>query len=532
MNNQNSKTLEQVLWNCADILRGKMDANEYKDYVLGLLFYKYLSDKLLNETNHLLELKETTSLEAAQKQYKAYFSDEDFLAELKQTIGFVLSPELTFQNLIDEIKMNTFQTGSLKKAFQEIEEFGKTFEGIFDDINLDSRKLGENENEINKVISQIMLELNNVNLLDYSTDALGDAYEYMLSQFASESGKKAGEFYTPKAVANLLAKIVMLGQENTKNLTVYDPTCGSGSLLLDISKYSSEKQLINYWGQEKNGTTLSLAKMNMFIHGVEIDHQHLRRGDTLSADWPVEEITDFNCVVMNPPYSAKWSADSAFLNSPRFSNYGVLAPKTKADYAFLLHGFYHLKQTGTMGIVLPHGVLFRGSSEGKIRKKLVDDGSIYAIIGLPSNLFYSTSIPTIIMILKKKRDDQSRDILFIDASKDFEKNKNQNVLTEQNIEDIISMYKDRKDVDKKCHLAKYEEIVNNDYNLNIPRYVDTFEKEEDINISDLINDLDDINKELSKTNQEILSSVKELTSKDDSLKEDIEKLIKFFSEEK
>lgn len=532
-NTSKSTQLESVLWGCADILRGKMDANEYKDYILGLLFYKYLSDKLLYtaeaETRNEGDPKLTVA--ERQKRYEQYYSDPDFVQELKANAGFVLDPKLTFESLMGDIERNEFQLGTLSKAFNEIEGFGENFANVFDDVDLNSKKLGNTEAAQNKVISELMSKLDEVDLLDYSTDALGDAYEYMLGQFASETGKKAGEFYTPTAVANLMAHIVMLGHENKEGLQVYDPTCGSGSLLLDIGRYSNKKETIHYWGQELNASTYNLAKMNMMIHGITLEHQHLHNGDTLDADWPTEEETDFDCVVMNPPYSAKWSAEPGFLNTPRFSSYGALAPKSKADYAFLLHGFYHLKKDGTMGIVLPHGVLFRGAAEGTIRKKLIDDGSIYAVIGLPANLFYNTTIPTIIMILKKDRGDMSRDILFIDASKDFEKGKNQNKLTDQNAADILKLYLDRKDVEKKAHLASYDEIVKNDYNLNIPRYVDTFDAPEAIDISDVNADLKSVNAEIKENTKSLVESLGELTSDDEKLSKDIQDLIEILKEE-
>lgn len=526
----NEKKLEAALWGCADELRGKMDANEYKDYILGLLFYKYLSDKLLNKVEELLGESDLT-LEEMQKEYEKYFGNEDFIKELKNEIGFVLEPSLTFESLMADINNNEFQLSTLTKSFNEIEGFDINFANIFDDVDLTSKKLGNSENAQNKVISELMKKLDKVNLIEYSTDALGDAYEYMLAQFASETGKKAGEFYTPTAVANLMAQIVMFGHEDKEGLQVYDPTCGSGSLLLDIKKYSNKKELIHYWGQELNTTTYNLAKMNMFIHNISIEHQHLHNGDTLDADWPTEEETDFDCVVMNPPYSQNWSADPGFLNSARFGSYGVLAPKSKADYAFLLHGYYHLKKNGTMGIVLPHGVLFRGGTEGKIREKLVNDGSIYAIIGLPANLFYNTSIPTIIMILKKDREDMSRDILFIDASKEFEKGKNQNKLTKDNMDSIIELYKNRKNIEKKAHLASYEEIVKNEYNLNIPRYVDTFDAPEEIVISDINKDIKTLNSEIKVNTQSIIESLQELTSEDEKLCSDINELIEILKEE-
>lgn len=530
MENTNDSQLKTTLWECADILRGKMDANEYKDYVLGLLFYKYLSDKLLNDSAKLLD-ESGLSLAKMQKKYEEYYTNPDFVQELKNEIGFVLDPKLTFQSLMDDINANEFQLGTLAKAFNEIEGFSDNFANVFDDVDLNSKKLGNTENAQNKVISDLMKKLDEVDLLDYSTDALGDAYEYMLGQFASETGKKAGEFYTPKAVANLMANIVMLGHEDKEGLQVYDPACGSGSLLLDIAKYSHKKETIHYWGQELNASTYNLAKMNMMIHDISIEHQHLHNGDTLDADWPTEEETDFDCVVMNPPYSQPWSADPGFLNDPRFSSFDVLAPKSKADYAFLLHGYYHLKKDGTMGIVLPHGVLFRGAAEGKIRQKLIDDGSIYAVIGLPANLFYNTTIPTIIMILKKDRGDMSRDILFIDASQDFEKGKNQNKLTDDNIKAILDLYKSRKDLEKKSHLASYDEIVKNGYNLNIPRYVDTFDAPEPIDIASVNAEMKSINAEIKENSKSLVESLSQLTSSDEKLNKDIQDLMGFLKED-
>ena len=262
----------------------------------------------------------------------------------------------------------------------------------------------------------------------------------------------------------------------------------------------------------------------MFLHGVDPENQTLRNADTLDADWPTDEETDFDLVLMNPPYSANWSAAPGFLNDSRFSDYGVLAPKSKADYAFLLHGYYHLKNTGTMAIILPHGVLFRGAAEGKIRQKLVDSGAIYAVIGLPANLFYNTSIPTTIIALKKNR--QGRDILFIDASSQFEKGKNQNKLTQANIDHIIQLYADRKDVEKEAHLASYDEIKGNDYNLNIPRYVDTFEQEEEISLSDIASELQAQDKEIKTAQNELLSQFAELTASDEQAKAEIAELIK------
>ena len=270
-------------------------------------------------------------------------------------------------------------------------------------------------------------------------------------------------------------------------------------------------------------STYNLARMNMFLHGIVPENQMLRNGDTLDEDWPTDEETDFNVVLMNPPYSAKWSAAQGFLQDERFSDYGVLAPKSKADYAFLLHGLYHLKSNGTMAIILPHGVLFRGAAEGKIREKLLRAGNIYAVIGLPSNLFYNTSIPTCIIILKKHRD--GRDVLFIDASQKFEKGKKQNAMMDEHIDSIIELYKNRETVEKESYLASFEDIEKNDFNLNIPRYVDNFEKEEEIDLDELLLEIEITNQSIEKTQGEFVSLLKELTSPDENIMASLNKFI-------
>lgn len=320
--------------------------------------------------------------------------------------------------------------------------------------------------------------------------------------------KKAGEFYTPQAVSHLMTQIIFLGREDQKGMTLYDPAMGSGSLLLNAKKYSHQSDTVSYYGQEINTSTYNLARMNMMLHGVAIENQHLSNADTLDADWPTDEPTNFDGVLMNPPYSLKWSATAGFLTDPRFSSYGVLAPKSKADFAFLLHGFYHLKNTGTMAIVLPHGVLFRGAAEGKIRQKLLEQGAIDTIIGLPSNIFYNTSIPTTIIILKKNR--TNKDVFFIDASKEFDKGKNQNTMTDSHIKKVLDAYKSRDNSDKFSYLASFDEIIENDYNLNIPRYVDTFEEVPVKPLPELAKQLSDIDQEIAKTNAKLDQLMKQL----------------------
>ena len=298
---------------------------------------------------------------------------------------------------------------------------------------------------------------------------------------------------------------------------------GSGSLLLNAKKYANDPRNIKYYGQELMTSTYNLARMNMFLHGIAPENQRLRNGDTLDADWPTGEETDFNMVLMNPPYSAKWSAAAGFLQDERFSDYGVLAPKSKADYAFLLHGLYHLKNNGTMAIVLPHGVLFRGAAEGKIREKLLRSGNVYAVIGLPANLFYNTSIPTCIVVLKKHRD--GRDVLFIDASQKFDKGKKQNTMTDEHIDSILDLYTKRETVEKESYLASFEDIEKNDFNLNIPRYVDNFEQEEEIDLDELLTDMVSTDEELNKLQGEFVSLLKELRTTDNSLMASLNKYI-------
>ena len=515
---ENSKDLISVLWSGADILRSKMDANEYKDYLLGIVFYKYLSDSFLIKIYDLLYDDKPESLKAALEAYREALENESAV-ELKEQIKaechYVIEPELTYTYFADAARNNSFNREQLQKAFNNIEQSDPLFADLFTDIDLYSSRLGTGDQKHSDTISSLVKDIDTADLLNSDSDVLGNAYEYLIGQFASETGKKAGEFYTPQAVSQILTKIAVAGQETKKGLSVYDPCMGSGSLLLNAKKYAKEPNYIKYYGQELMTSTYNLARMNMFLHGIIPENQNLRNGDTLDGDWPSGEETDFNMVLMNPPYSAKWSAAQGFLQDERFSSYGVLAPKSKADYAFLLHGLYHLKSNGTMAIVLPHGVLFRGAAEGKIREKLLRSGNIYAVIGLPANLFYNTSIPTCIIVLKKHRD--GRDVLFIDASKKFDKGKKQNTMTDKHIESVLDLYNKRETVEKESFLASFEDIEKNDFNLNIPRYVDNFEKEEEIDLNMLLADMKKTDKEIEQTQSEFLSLLKDLTSTDENM---------------
>lgn len=523
---ENSKDLISVLWSGADILRSKMDANEYKDYLLGIVFYKYLSDSFLIKVYDMICDDKPESLKEALEAYKEELKGEyaeDLVKEMRDECHYVIEPELTYTYFADAARNNAFNREQLQKAFNNIEQSDPIFADLFTDIDLYSNRLGTGDQKQSDTVANLIKEIDKADLLNSDAEILGNAYEYLIGQFASETGKKAGEFYTPQAVSKILTRIAIAGQEEKRGLSVYDPCMGSGSLLLNAKKYSEQPQYIKYYGQELNTSTYNLARMNMFLHGIVAENQKLRNGDTLDGDWPTDEETDFNMVLMNPPYSAKWSAASGFLQDERFSEYGVLAPKSKADYAFLLHGLYHLKNNGTMAIVLPHGVLFRGAAEGKIREKLLRAGNIYVVIGLPANLFYNTSIPTCIIVLKKHRD--GRDVLFIDASKKFNKGKKQNEMLDEHIDEVMNLYTKRETVEKEAFLASFEDIEKNDFNLNIPRYVDTFEEEEPIDLNMLLTDMKKTDEEIEKVEGEFLSLMKQLTSTDETIMTSLNDLI-------
>lgn len=504
----NKQQLEQKLWAIADILRGSMDANEYKNYILGFIFYKYLSEKIVTFLNKELEQDELTFKQAYETddEYKEILEEESV-----ETLGYFLEPKYLFETIVEKAKINEFILEDLERALKKIgdsaagSESEDDFENLFEDVDLKSSKLGKTPDEKNKKISEVILKLSEIDfkLEDTERDILGDAYEYLIGQFASSAGKKAGEFYTPQEVSKILAKIVTTGK--TKIKKAYDPTCGSGSLLLRISK---EAKVADFYGQELNQTTYNLARMNMILHDIPFDDFDIKRGDSL--EHPQHIDMQFDAIVANPPFSAKWSSDKKFNEDPRFSEYGKLAPKSKADYAFVQHMIYHLSEDGCMAVVLPHGALFRGAAEEKIRTHLIKNKNyIDAIIGLPANIFYGTSIPTLIMVLKKCRNNED-DILFIDASQEYEKIKNQNKLRPEDIEKIVTTYKNREEIEKYSHKATIEEIEENDYNLNIPRYVDTFEEEEPIDLEEVVREIRKIDEEMKEVDAKIIKYCKEL----------------------
>lgn len=509
-NQQNHQAeLQKRLWDMANSLRGQMEASEFKNYILGLIFYRYLSDKIEIVTEEILEHNDETYAEIwANEELR-----EEISAELISRAGYVIEPDLLFSNMIAEINKGEngiFDIEMLQRGTSRLIESTKgedsqdDFESLFDDLDLNSSKLGRDVKSRSALITKIMTSIDSIPFShdDIEFDLLGDSYEYLLGRFASTAGKSAGEFYTPQQVSKILAKIVGQGKEKLKN--VYDPTCGSGSLLLRVAR---ETEVGKYYGQELTSTTFNLARMNMMLHGVPYDRFDIRNANTLTEPQHLDQ--KFEAIVANPPYSAQWPADASLLTDERFSSYGKLAPKSKADFAFVQHMIHHLDDNGTMAVVLPHGVLFRGAAEGVIRKFLVEKKNyLDAVIGLPANIFYGTSIPTCILIFKKCRKEED-DILFIDASKDFEKGKNSNFLRDADVEKIVKAYADRKAVTKYSNLATLKEIAENDYNLNIPRYVDLSEDEEIINLDGVQLKIDEIDSKLYYLNIKI----KELSGK-------------------
>ena len=518
MSEEHKRQLEQQLWNIANTLRGKMNADEFRDYILGFIFYKYLSEKMDIYANSILksdkliykEIKERT------KDGKQYI--EAIKEEALEKLGYFLKPSELFSEIAkrgngngDSENENKFILEDLQKILTNIQlstmgtESEEDFDNLFEDMDLNSTKLGKTPEARNEIISKVLSHLDKIDfqLQHTELDVLGDAYEYLIAQFASGAGKKAGEFYTPQEVSIVLSKIVTTGKSKLKS--VYDPTCGSGSLLLRVAK--EVKSVNNFYGQELNRTTYNLARMNMILHGVHYRKFDIKQEDTL--EHPQHIDMQFEAIVANPPFSAKWSASPLFMTDDRFSQYGKLAPKSKADFAFVQHMIYHLAENGTMAIVLPHGALFRGGAEQHIRKYLIKTKNyLDAVIGLPPNIFYGTPIPTCILVFKKCKE-HPNDVLFINAAAHFERG-TQNTLRKEDINRIISTYQNRKEIAKFSRIASLNFIEENEYNLNIPRYVDTFEEEAKINLNVVSTKLKKLEKELNKTDKQIKKYCKEL----------------------
>ena len=515
MNDNNKQQLEQQLWNIANTLRGKMGADDFRDYILGFIFYKYLSEKIHSYADKILkpdgilyeDIDEATP--KGEKYLKA------IQAEALDTLGYFLKPSELFSEMArrgDADGKHKFILDDLTRVLNNIAQSTmgtdseEDFDHLFEDLDLTSSKLGKTESAKNELIVKVLAHLEEIDfrLEDTESDVLGDAYEYLIGQFASGAGKKAGEFYTPQQVSIILAKIVTSGKDKLKS--VYDPTCGSGSLLLRVAK--EVKEVSGFYGQESNPTTYNLCRMNMIMHNVHYRKFDIKNEDTLEHPQHIDQR--FEAIVANPPFSAKWSASPLFMSDDRFAPYGKLAPGSKADFAFVQHMVHQLDDNGTMAVVLPHGVLFRGAAEGHIRKYLIDERNcLDAVIGLPANVFYGTSIPTSILVMKKQRE-HSDNILFIDSSQHFEKVKTQNTLRPEDIDKIVTVYNERKPEDKYSYVADLDEVRENDYNLNIPRYVDTFEEEEPVDLKAVSAELKTLDKDMQKTDAEIADYCKQL----------------------
>jgi len=512
MSEDQKKQLQTQLWNIANELRGKMNADEFRDYILGFIFYKYLSEKITIFANKILKGDSRLYAELDERVKGDTEIIEAVKAAAIDELGFFLKPNELFVYVAEHGANNTNLIEQLEKTLNSIEQSTMgtdsedDFDKLFSELDLNSSRLGKTVNDRNELISKVLVHLDKIDfqLENSQIDVLGDAYEYLIAQFASGAGKKAGEFYTPQEVSTILAKLVTAGKKQLKN--VYDPTCGSGSLLLRVAKQVDKVGM--FYGQEMNNTTYNLARMNMILHDVNYSQFDVRQEDTLEHPQHLE--FRFEAIVANPPFSANWSANVIHLQDERFSQYGKLAPSSKADYAFIQHMIYQLDENGTMATVMPHGVLFRGAAEGHIRKYLIEEKNyLDAVIGLPANIFYGTSIPTCVLVFKKCRENP-KDILFIDASQHFEKVKNQNKLREQDIEKIISTYKERKTIDKYSYVASLDEVKENDYNLNIPRYVDTFEEEEPIDLAEVTAEIKKIDVDSVEIDKKIASFCKEL----------------------
>lgn len=491
MTDEQKRELQYKLWEIANTLRGKMDADEFRDYILGFIFYKYLSEKMHYFAQGVLKEDGLNFLDIVEHSTEG----EEILAAVRDeavsSLGYFLRPSELFGevakrgNAKGNENTSTFILDDLARILSNIEsstmgtESEDDFDKLFEDLDLNSTKLGRTVGARNEVIVKVLVVLDKIDfeLHRSDSDILGDAYEYLIGQFAAGAGKKAGEFYTPREVSTILARIVSTGKDRLKS--VYDPTCGSGSLLLRVAREVS--QVGHFHGQEMNRTTYNLARMNMLMHGVHYSRFSIRQEDTLLHP-QIGPEERFEAVVANPPFSAQWETNVTLETDDRFSQYGRLAPSSKADFAFVQHMLHHLDDNGTMAVILPHGVLFRGGAEGHIREFIIREKNwLDAVIGLPANIFYGTSIPTCILVFKKCRE-RPADILFIDASTQFDKVKNQNVLRDHHVTKIVDTFQGRLEEAKFSHRASIDEIKGNDWNLNIPRYVDTFEAEEAVDL--------------------------------------------------
>ena len=523
--------LGNTLWSIANQLRGAMDADDFRDYMLSFLFLRYLSDNY--ETAAKKELGkdypdvggDTRKVPLALWYAENIDDVPEFEKQMRRKVHYVIQPMHLWSSIANFARtqnaelLNTLQGGF---KYIEMESFESTFQGLFSEIDLSSPKLGKKYEDRNAMLCTIIQNIAE-GLAEFSTDidALGDAYEYLIGQFAAWSGKKAGEFYTPQQMSDILSAIVTLDSQEPKTglkkrlESVLDFACGSGSLILNVRKRMNKAggTIGKIYGQEKNITTYNLARMNMLLHGVKDTEFEIFHGDTLLNEWEImRELNpakkpSFDAIVANAPFSLRWEPTEALANDVRFKSHG-LAPKSAADFAFLLHGFHYLKDEGVMAIILPHGVLFRGGAEERIRTKLLKDGNIDTVIGLPANLFYSTGIPVCILVLKKcKKPD---DVLFINAAEHFEKGKKQNQLKPEHIQKIIETYQNRTEEPRYSRRVEMAEIEKNDFNLNISRYISTAVSEEEIDLEATNQELGSIEKDIQNAIEKHNGFLKEL----------------------
>jgi type I restriction enzyme M protein len=534
MTEQDQKQLGKTLWNIADQLRGAMNADDFRDYMLSFLFLRYLSDNYEQATKKELGAdypKDSGATSGDAKPPLAIWYERNpadvaqFEKQMRRKVHYVIKPEFLWGSIVHQAKTQSGQLlDTLQKGFKYIEEesFQSNFRGLFSEINLASDKLGRKYEDRNAKLCSIISELaRGMSLFSTDTDTLGDAYEYLIGQFAAGSGKKAGEFYTPQQISGVLSGIVTLDSQapetgpRKKLESVFDFACGSGSLLLNVRHRMKDVggAIGKIYGQEYNVTTYNLARMNMLLHGVKDTEFEIYHGDTLNNAWDFLRETNpakkpqFDAVVANPPFSYRWEPTDAISEDMRFKSHGV-APRSAADFAFLLHGLHYLKDDGVMAIILPHGVLFRGGVEERIRRKLLNDGHIDTVIGLPANLFYSTGIPVCILVLKKCK--KFDDVLFINAADHFVKGKRQNQLTEQHIANIVTTYQHRKEQDRYARRVSMREIAENDYNLNISRYVSTALEEAEVDLAATHAELVRIEGEITKATTKQNEFLKEL----------------------
>lgn len=507
---QLAQELSTKLWAMANDLRGNMEAYEFKNYILGLIFYKHLSDRTESFMNELLQDDDISYADA----WEDVAYHDDLVEDSLSTLGYVLEPKYLFGNVVKMIENGTFTIDYMEEIINSITEstLGQDseadFNGLFEDMDLKSSKLGKEVSQRGKLIGKIIQTIDTINFQmgDADVDILGSAYITLIGNFASTAGKKGGEFYTPTNMSKLVARLATVGLSDV--LSACDPACGSGSLLLQVGEYANVRK---YYGQEMTSSTYNLARMNMILHDIRYQNFNIVNVDTLEDDSNFEDER-FTVQVANPPYSTKWSADIKFLEDERFSAYGKLAPSSKADFAFVQHMIYHMADGDSrIAVLLPHGVLFRGSSEEVIRKYIIKElNYLDAVIGLPANCFQGTSIPVACLVFKKERNGNSDNICFIDASKEFVAGKAMNYITDEHIDKIVKTYEERKEVEKYCHIAKMDEIIENDYNLNIPRYVDTFEEEEAVDLQETFKKLDETQTKITDAKSEANKFLEEL----------------------